>query len=208
MGINTSPAAPHKLGLLWDRISLYLPVLAMGLLALLSYWVLRSSPLTEPPGAERALTHHPDYFMRDFAVRSFSPDGTLETEIFGREARHYPDTQTLEIDQARLHSIQPNSSQTTGSARKLSIDSANTRYRFEGQVKVVRAGTPRLGTPEMTFAGEELIIRTDEQTISSGQPVVITRGSDRITALSLQYSEKQRLATLQGQVHTTLAPRN
>jgi lipopolysaccharide export system protein LptC len=208
MGLIATPASRQKLGRLWDRVSLYLPVLAMGLLALLSYWVLRSSPLTAPPRAERAVTHHPDYFMHDFAVRSFAPDGMLESEIFGREARHYPDTQTLEIDQAKLHAVQPNSSQTNGSARKLSIDGANTRYRFEGQVKIVRIGNPRLGTPEMTFAGEELTILTEEQTISSTQPVVITRGSDRITAQSLQYSEKQRLATLQGQVRTTLAPRN
>lgn len=207
MANTVSTTSPHRLVVLWDRLSLYLPVLAMGLLALLSYWVLRSSPSPEPPKPARAVTHHPDYFMRDFAVRSFAADGTLESEIFGREARHYPDTQTLEIDQARLHSTKANNAQTRGTAQKLSIDASNTRYLLQGQVKIVRNGNARSGAPEMTFAGEELIIRTDEQTITATRPVVLTRGNDRLTANTLNYDEKQSMATLQGQVRTTLAPR-
>ncbi|HEX5805767.1 MAG TPA: LPS export ABC transporter periplasmic protein LptC [Macromonas sp.] len=193
--------------LLWDRVSLYLPVLAMGVLALLSYWILRTSPLAEAPRPEKPVTHQPDYFMRDFAVRTFTPDGTLDAEIFGKEARHYPDTQTLEVDQARLRSVRAAASPTHGTAQKLSINAANTRYLLQGQVKVTRVGNVSQQLPEMTFEGEELLIQMDEKTISSTRPVVLTRGNDRFTANTLHYDDQQSVATLQGQVHTTLAPR-
>ena len=31
----------------WDQVSIYLPVLLMGLLALASYWLLRATPAPE-----------------------------------------------------------------------------------------------------------------------------------------------------------------
>ena len=37
----------------WDRLSIYLPVVLMGLLALGSYWLLRATPEPELPVAER-----------------------------------------------------------------------------------------------------------------------------------------------------------
>ena len=88
----------------WDRLSIYLPVVLMGLLALGSYWLLRATPEPVLPVAERPPQHEPDYFMRGFAVRSFAPDGSLRSEVRGTEARHYPDTNSTEIDQARIRS--------------------------------------------------------------------------------------------------------
>ena len=40
--------------------------------------------------------------MRNFSVKNFQPNGDLSSEVFGKEARHYPDTDTLEVDQGRM----------------------------------------------------------------------------------------------------------
>lgn len=206
---NTPPSfsEPTRLGRLWDRVSLYLPVLVMGILALLSYWVVRSVPTAEPPRPGRPASHHPDYFMRDFSVRTFTAEGTLDAEIFGQEARHYPDTQTLEVDVARLNSLRSASGPTQATAQKLTVSADNTHYLLQGQVKVTRNENTAKGLAAMTFVGEELLVRTDKQTISSSRPVLLTRGQDRITANALNYSDTERIANLRGQVHTTLAPR-
>lgn len=204
-----APIQP-RLGRLWDRLSLYLPVVLMGLLALISYWVLRSAPLPEEPTIKRPVTHHPDYFMRGFAVRTFNQDGGLKSEIFGQEARHYPDTDTLEVDRARLRNLGPNDRQTHAKALRLTVNAEQNRYQLQGQVQVTRtAGQTEGGKrpPPMTFASEALVIQTDLNTLSSDQPVVITRGNDRISADNLHYNDTQRLAQLQGRVHTTLAAR-
>ena len=37
----------------WDRAAVYLPVLTMGLLALGSYWILRSTPEPQAPAAQQ-----------------------------------------------------------------------------------------------------------------------------------------------------------
>jgi lipopolysaccharide export system protein LptC len=91
----------------WDRLSLYLPVLLMGLLALGTWWLVRNAPVPLVPEAQRPVRHDPDYFMKGFSVKTFDGTGRLHSEIQGTMARHYPDTDTLEIDQARMRSVSP-----------------------------------------------------------------------------------------------------
>ena len=139
----------------WDRLSIYLPVVLMGLLALGSYWLLRATPEPVLPVAERPPQHEPDYFMRGFAVRSFAPDGSLRSEVRGTEARHYPDTNSTEIDQARIRSQQPGSPLTTATAQRVTSNADQTEFVLRGNAVVVReaAGANR---PRLEFQGEHL----------------------------------------------------
>ena len=51
-----------------------------------------------------------------FAARTFDEAGRLRTEVMGSEARHYPDTLQLEIEQVRIRSYDPQGRLTTASA--------------------------------------------------------------------------------------------
>ena len=42
----------------------------------------------------------PDYFMKDFSVTTFVESGRLKSEVFGVAARHFPASDTLEIDRS------------------------------------------------------------------------------------------------------------
>jgi len=82
----------------FDRLTLYLPVLLMGALAMSTYWLVRTTPPANIPAPVAKVEHLPDYFMRQFAVKTFDAEGKLKSEVSGAEARHFPDTDTLEID--------------------------------------------------------------------------------------------------------------
>ena len=45
--------------------------------------------------------------MRNFVVKNFLPNGELRSELFGKEGRHFPDTDTFEVDQVRVRSVSP-----------------------------------------------------------------------------------------------------
>lgn len=193
-----------------DRLSIYLPVLLMGGLALGSYWLVRNAPVPEAPAPDRPLAHEPDYFMRDFAVRTFTPEGRLLNELRGREVRHFPDTRTLEVDEARMRAFNPQGRLTTATTARLSSNADQTVYRLQGQVHVVReAHSPTNGgsQPRLEFLGETLTVDMQGDRITSEQPVQMLRGPDRINADSLRYDDRQRLADLQGRVRAVLAPR-
>ena len=191
----------------WDRLSIYLPVLLMGLLALASYWVLRHAPQAEVAPPVRSGPEGPDYVMRDFAVRSYFADGRLKSEIFGLEARHFPARGELEIEQVRLRSMDELGRLTRAEALRAVTDDAQAQYHLEGQVLLVREPAPGDDSRRLTFQGQQLQVDTVAGTIASDQPVTVLHGPDRLQADRLRYQDSERTATFQGRVKATLVAR-
>ncbi len=194
----------------WERISIYLPVLLMALLALGTYWLVKNSPLFEAPETAKPARHEPDYFMRGFAVRTFAADGTLKSELFGAEARHYPDNDTLEIDQVRIRSFGPEGRLTTATARSALSNGDGSEVQLFGNALVVRDGlrsAAGLVEQRMEFRGEFLHAYLNDERVKSHKPVTITRGTDKFTADSLAYDNIDRIANLQGRVRGVFGPR-
>ncbi len=195
----------------WDQVSIYLPVLLMGLLALASYWLLRATPEAPLPVPERPATHQPDYFMRRFSVKVFDVRGVLKTEVFGAEARHHPDTDTTEIDNARIRSYNDKGQLSTATARRVISNSTNTEFTLEGDAVVIREAGRQTGSdalPRLEFRGEYLKVFTDPEHVVSDQQVLLVRGNDRMSAASLDYrGGDERVAVFTGCVKSQLAPR-
>lgn len=194
----------------WDRLSIYLPVVLMGLLALGSYWLLRITPEAALPTPETTPQHEPDYFMRGFAVRTFNSDGSLRSEVRGAEARHYPDTDSTDIDDARIRSLQPSGVLTTATARLVTSNADQTEFVLRGQAVVVREAPSNGGaksSPRMEFRGEHLKVLVDSKRVLSDEPVLLLRGRDRIQALRLDYRDDTGVAVLTGRVQATLGAR-
>jgi lipopolysaccharide export system protein LptC len=181
----------------------------MALLALVTYWMVRIAPVFEPPGPAKPVTHDPDYFMRDFAVRSFDPQGRLQSEVFGVQARHYPDTQTLEIDQIRIRSISDQGRPSTATAQRALSNEDGSEVQLFGNAKVVReAVVDETGKPlaRLEFQGEFLHAFLKAERLSSHQPVTIIRGQDRFTADALAFDNLDRVLDLRGRVRGILIP--
>ena len=198
-----------RVAVLWDKASIYLPIFLMGFLALLSYWVVSLTPSYDLPQAERAVSQAPDSIMRDFAIRQFGPDGTLKSELFGREMRRYPYNDSIVIEQAQGLQIAETGRRTTFQAQRLTTNADQSIYWLEGQVIVVRDAhtTPTSDDPRVEYRGEALTLFVDEDRLESKLPVVITRGRDRISANSLDYDDNSTVAHLRGRVRALLAPR-
>ena len=122
----------------WDQLSLYLPVMLMGLLALGTWWLVRNAPAPLLPTTERAPTHQPDYVMKGFAVKSFDGTGRLQSEVKGAVGRHYPDTDTLEIDQVQMRSTTPQGRVTVATANRALSNADGTEVQLFGNAIVTR----------------------------------------------------------------------
>jgi len=195
------------LRLAWERIAIYLPILLMGLLALSTYWLASNTPaFLGGPGAERPLTHEPDYFMRDFSVKTFDPSGRLKSEVFGTEARHYPDTDTLEIDNPRIRSYNETGALTVATGRRAISNADGSEVQLMGNAVVVRTPPPGAQAPRMEFHGEFLHVFVNTERVKSHKPVTLVRGQDRFTAEQMDYDNLDRVMELRGRVRGTLVP--
>ena len=194
---------------LWDRATLYLPVLLMGALAMATYWLVRSTPNTSVPKTAAPVQHLPDYFMRKFAVRTYDANGQLKSHLVGAQARHFPDTDRLEIDQVTIRSFNEQRRLTTATARQAITNGDGSEVQLIGQAQVVRAAVPDSNgqmLPSLTFHGEFLHAFMNTERIKSHKPVQVTRGKDRFTADSMDFDNLERVMLMSGRVRGQLVP--
>ena len=194
----------------WDQLSIYLPVVLMGLLALGTWWLVRNAPMPLMPAIERQQGNQPDYFMKSFSVKSFDASGRLQSEVQGEEARHYPDSDTLEIDKARMRSVTPQGRLTLATADRALTNADGSEVQLFGNAIVTREPLPAkpgaAAQPPMEFRGEFLHAFTNTERVRSDQPVTLTRGNDRFTADSMDYDNLDQVLQLRGRVRGMILP--
>lgn len=194
----------------WEQFSLYLPVVLMGLLALGTWWLVRNAPMPLLPAIERPPAHQPDYFMKSFSVKSFDASGRLQSEVQGEEARHYPDSDTLEIDKARMRSVTPQGRLTVATADRALTNADGSEVQLFGNAIVTREPLPAKpgspAQPRLEFRSEFLHAYTNTERVRSDKPVTLTRGNDRFTADGMDYDNLDQVLQLRGRVRGVLQP--
>ncbi len=195
----------------WDRVSVYLPLVLMGLMAMTTYWLVRNTPVVTALELESAPRHVPDYFMRDFSVRVFGSDGKLKTEMTGVEGRHFPDTDTLEVDHIRIRMVGAEGRITTATANRGTINADGSEAQLFDKAVVAReASTSAQGVaiPRTELRSDFLHLFANTEQVRSHLPVVLVRGTagDQFAADGLDYDNLGRVMQLKGRVRGTLLP--
>ena len=193
-----------------DQFAIYLPILLMGTLALGSYWLVRNAPLTQATATDRPVNHEADYFLRKFSIKTFTPQGKLKNELFGGQAKHFADTDTIEVDNVRIHNYNELGRLTTVTSANRAISNGdNSEVQLYGKAISVReAALDANGVmqPKMEFRGDFLHTFVNEERLKSHLPIVIRRGNSEFTAETLDYSNLDRVIHLQGRVKAVLQP--
>ncbi len=191
----------------WDRLAIYLPVILMGVLALGTYWLASNTPsFMGAPDAQRAPVHEPDYFMRDFSVKTFGPAGRLKSEVFGTEARHYPDTDTLEIDSPRMRSYDEGGALTVATGHRAISNADGSEVQLIGNAVVTREPPPGGAAPRMEIRGEFLHVFVNTEQVRSRQAGGADPRQRPLHRRLMDYDNLDRIGELQGRVRGTLVP--
>lgn len=198
-----------SLRLFWDRLSIYLPIVLMGLFALATFWLIRSAPAAIETAPGKPVRHEADYFMRNFSIKAFDVHGKLKNEVFGAEARHYPDTDALEIDTVRMRAIGDNGLPTVATAHRAVSDATGDDVQLFGDVQVRRQQAPgKSGTAraDAEYRSEYLHVQSDLGKATTHLPVVISQGQDRFSGDAMAYDDNSSVIELTGRVRGVLAP--
>ena len=192
----------------WDRFLLYLPVVFMGTLALLTYWMVRTEPLTTQLGAKKSVSQGPDYFLEGFSVKTFDATGQIKSEISGDKARHFPQTQQLEIETIRIRSLDSSGRLTIATANRGLTNEDGSEVQLIGKAVVVHAAETAGSKKAMPveYRGEFLHAFLHTEKVTSSKPVELTRGKDHFTADSLVFDNIEQQLVLQGRVRGILVP--
>jgi lipopolysaccharide export system protein LptC len=186
-----------------DALASYLPLLLMALLALATWWLVKNTPGEPAAPAGPLDAGVPDYTMQRFTMQRYGADGHLRLQIDGRELRHYPVVDRIEIDQVELRAMQPDGRTTTATARRAVSDGAATQVELLGGAEVL--GHDAGGQP-VEIRSEYLQALTETEVVRTDLPVEVRRGRDVVRAGGLEYDGRRRVVRFSGPVRATLSP--
>lgn len=207
-GPEAAPAGPRPpwYRRMWLALPGQLPLLLMALLAGATWWLVQSTPRPPAERAAGAPRHEPDYEMRGFSVQHYQGSGPARGVIEGERVRHYPDTDTLEVDQLQLrwtddvgHRLQARSGRAL-----VSGDGMMVRL-FEGAT-VTRAPLPGETAP-LEFSSDEMVFDRQRDQVRSDRPVRLRQGDATVEARTLVYDHADGRLDLRGAVKGRLPVR-
>lgn len=191
---------------LLNSITLYLPVVLMGVLALGSWWLARNTPAQVASQLVVEKRLEPDYFLTNFSVKSFDAKGQLMSEVMGEKATHFPATDILDITQAQFRSSR-GTLITTGRGDRAFSNGDGSEVQLVGNAVVVReAGKDQQGQPlpRVEFRGDFLHVFARSEELKSHKPVTVLRGADQFNGDTMLYNKIEGIVQLDGRVRVRL----
>ncbi|MEO6407499.1 MAG: LPS export ABC transporter periplasmic protein LptC [Burkholderiaceae bacterium] len=173
-------------------------MLLMALLAAGTWWLVKNTPVFDVSPAPAALRHEPDYTMTRFSVQRFAAGGAGQARIEGDTLRHYPDTDTVEIDNARIRSIAADGRITVATATRALSNADGSEVQLLGGAHVVREAREK--EQEIHFRGEFLQAFLSTERVRSHLPVTVTRGATQVRADAVDYDNLSGVIRFSGRM--------
>jgi lipopolysaccharide export system protein LptC len=194
-----------------DRLTAWSPVLLLGGLAALTYWLDAQvqAPENARAGAPR---HEPDMYIERFRAVSLGADGTSRQAISAARAEHFADDQTTELTEPRLHLTEPGKPALTLTAARGKLSADRDNAWFSGDVRAVREAPPGgadVGMPggSMTLTTQSLHVDVRHERFETAEPVTIEEPRGIIKGTGLEFDNVAKTARLKSQIHGTMQPR-
>ena len=209
LGAPAAGAAAPRAMLPWylrlrEAVSSYLPLLLMALLALATWWLVKNSPLPLAVALPPLARSEPDAVMSRFTLERFDAAGKLKLRIAGTELRHYPDTDRVEIEQARIVAYAPDGRITHAQAARVRGQADGSELMLDGGAEVISDYGP--GAP-LVIRSESLQAYVLLDRVQAPKPVWVQHGGAELRANSLVYDHARGRLDLNGALKAVLQPR-
>lgn len=203
-GVRARPRAP--LGTrIRDGLSSYLPLLAMVLLALGSWWLVKNVPPVSRSAPEAAPRSDPDYTMSNFVLERFEASGRVKARLHGAQLRHYPDTDRVEVDQLQLVAWSPDGQVTRASAQRALSNGDASEVQLSGQAVIEIIDAQGQVT---TLRSEFLHLFAVDEVVRTHLPVrVLRQDGSEFRAAALTYEHGRGRLQVQGPLRASLPAR-
>jgi len=192
-----------------DRATAWSPVLLLGALAALTYWL---DAQVKTPGAPRdgSARHDPDLYIEDFRALTLDSQGRMLQMVSAKRARHFGDDQSTEFESPSMVMTEPGQPVFRVTADRGRLTGDREDAYFTGNVRAVREGGPagRSGDTNgpLTVTTEYLHVMPDRELARTDKAVTIEDPRGIIRAVGLEIDNKARTVKLNSNVRGTLQP--
>ena len=171
--------AQVKLGTVRTILRL-MPLLLMGGLTLLTFWLVQKNTPLPINVIERPRQHEPDYTIKNGALSYLNEQGQTKYRILGKELIHYDDDASIDITQPRMRSFQPDKAPVTVRAQRGHIDGDLTILDLFDKVEIYRppqaASITQKASPYMLAKSSYFQVLINDDIITTDKPVELEQG--------------------------------
>ena len=195
-----------------DRFIAWSPVLLLGALAALTYWL--DAQVQSPPARRDGSTRHdPDLFLQDFKAITFDAQGNARETLTASRAEHFPDDESADLTKPRLSLAETGRPTLTITADHGRIDGDRSNGDFSGSVHVERDADPNASAKgeasgPVTLSTSARHVTTKEQRVQTREAVTIEDPRGIIRGKGLEFDNKAKTLRLDSQVSGTFQPQD
>jgi len=163
-----------------------LPLLIMGILTLLTFWLVQKSTPPEKSTIEQVRLHEPDYTITNGALSTLNELGNTKYRILGSKVIHYDDDATIDITTPRMRLFQAEKPPVTVKADKGHLDGDLTILDLYDHAEILRP-------PQAATATQPALLRLlaqssyfkvliNDDIIQTDKPITLEQGMSVINS--------------------------
>lgn len=179
-----------------SRLSNWFPVLLLGVLAALTYWL--DAQVQRGTGGGTSERKEPDYYLEDFAATRFGPDGSVVQKLAARRLTHYPGDAPAEVTAPELVTTTPGKPTLSVRADRGTISPDNENVWLAGHVVGVRHATG--SQSRLTITTDYLHVIPRQEKADTDHKVTIADANGTHTGNALEADNKARTLKLRNGV--------
>ena len=194
-----------------DRLVTWSPVLLLGGLAALTYWL--DAQIQLPPARiDGNSRHDPDLFIDNFRAVTFDVQGRPRQALAARRAQHFPDDESIALTALSLTVTDPDEPRMSVIADQGIVTGNRETLLLEGNVKATREASPatasggRSPSGASTITTEFLRVVPKKGFADTDRPVTIEDSRGIIHSVGLQLDNQAKTVKLKSAVHGTITP--
>jgi lipopolysaccharide export system protein LptC len=193
-----------------DRLVAWSPVLLLGCLAALTYW-LDAQVRTSTQRVDGSSRHDPDLFIERFSAVSFDADGRVRQKLAATRAAHFPDDGSIDLAGPSFEVTEPGKPRLAITADAGTVSGDRETITLHGNVRATRdaaAATARDRGPAgpVTFTTERLLVTPKLSRAETDRPVTIEEPRGIIQGTGMVLDNDARTIKLKSAVRGTLQP--
>ena len=217
--------------LLLDRLTSWSPVLLLGGLAALTFW-LDAQVQSQGPRRDGTTRHDPDLFVEQVRAVTYDADGRVQQSLAAARVEHFPDNDAVEFVSPAIALTEPGKPRFAVTADRGSLTGNREVVTFNGNVRATRdaqaaapAGAappapaakekgkaPKPGAPAgdatgpITVTTEMLRVYPKTARAETTEAVTIEEPRGIIRAVGMEFDNQARTLKLKSNVRGTLQP--
>jgi lipopolysaccharide export system protein LptC len=165
---------------IWRTLLRLMPLILMGTLTLVTFWLVKKNTPAEKSAIERVRLHEPDYIISNGALSALNESGDTKYRVLGKKVIHYDDDASIDIETPRIRLFPPEKSPVTVKADKGHLNGDLTILDLMDNAEIFRpqqaATASEPAKPRMLARSSYFKVLINDDIIKTNKPITLEQG--------------------------------